>query len=113
VNVTLGKLALSGIEGLFGANVSSGVQTALAHYMSRLRSGLQPPRPPGFCSQEVSQATAATAFDVSLDPDLEQRFEHEARRHGASREELVAHAVFVYLADVDRAVTQCRHPVSW
>jgi hypothetical protein len=53
-----------------------------------------------------------------VEGDLEQRIEHESRLQGATPQELVGHAVLVYLADVDRAASMSRQPepltpVTW
>jgi hypothetical protein len=102
VKVTLGTFARSGIEAFVGSDIAAGVRAALIHYAARLRSGLKPVRFPRFCAA-VRRGNGETAFEVPLDPEIERSLELEARRQNASLEQLVAHAVLVYLADLDRA----------
>jgi hypothetical protein len=114
VKVALGKLARSGLEALFGSDVPLGVHAAIAHYAGRLRSGGAPLRLP----RQRWTDGAEAVFDVPVEGDLEQRIEHESRLQGATPQELVGHAVLVYLADVDRAASMSRQPepltpVTW
>jgi hypothetical protein len=118
VRVTLGKFARTGIEAFFGSDVPAGVHAALVHYLSRLRSGPAPLRLPRGWPPPQAAAEAGARFEVAVESDLEQRFEHESRRQEATVEGLVAHAVLVYLADVDRAASKdagraTLKPASW
>lgn len=116
MRVRLGKFARTGIETLFGADLAAGVQAALAHYSSRLRCAPGPiGLPPWWCAPETA---GGTDLEVTVESDLEQRFEHESRRQAATVERLVTHAILVYLADVDRATSDDADaepltPASW
>lgn len=105
MKVTLGTFARSGIEAFVGSDIAAGVRAALVHYTARLRSGLMPARFPRFCAA-VRRGSGEAVFEIPLDPEVERSLELEARRQNASLEQLVAHAVLVYLADLDRGETK-------
>jgi hypothetical protein len=102
VRVALGTFARSGIEAHLGSDLAVGVQAALLHYTRRLGSGRKPPQLPHFLDGLPREPSAA-GFEIPVDPEIEQILEREVRRQGAPLEQLAAHAVFVYLADLDRA----------
>lgn len=104
MRVALGKFARSGIESRFGADVAAGVQAALLHYTRRLMSGWPPVVIPRFCSDGAPASREdACAFELPVDPEIQAALEQEARRHRVPVGQVLAHAVFVYLADVDSA----------
>jgi hypothetical protein len=76
VKFALGQLARSGIEARVGPDLSSGVELALENYARLTRSGGELPQYPRF---------------------------READDGPPSPEQLAAHAVLVYLAELDRA----------
>ena len=102
VRVALGTFARSGIEARLGSDLAVGVQAALLHYTRRLASGWAPPDLPRFLRGSPREPSAA-GFEIPVDPEIEQILEREVRRQGAALEQLAAHAVFVYLADLDQA----------
>jgi hypothetical protein len=100
MRVALGTFARSGIESRLGGDVAAGVQAALQHYTLRLRSGQRPVGFPDFqrgCPIDASGAD----FELAVDPEIERLLEREVRRQRASVEQLTAHAVFVFLADLE------------
>jgi hypothetical protein len=99
MKVNLGPLAREAIESRLGTDVSAGVQAALLHYARRVRSGQKPVPYPGFL--EGSSTEAGGELDISVDPEVEQVLTDEMRRQGLSLDQVAAHAVFVYLADLD------------
>jgi hypothetical protein len=101
VRVALGKFARSGMEARLGSDFAEGVRLALRHYVRRLRSGHVPVGLPRFSSQ--FRDAGAVTIEVPVGPEIEAALERECRRQAASVEQLAAHAVFVYLADLDRA----------
>lgn len=100
MRVTLGRFARSGIEARLGTDVPAGVQAALLHYTRRLRSGRKPVELPRFQSEHRLESPAAD-FELAIDPEVERELKREVRRQGTSLEQLTAHAIFVYLADLD------------
>jgi transglutaminase-like putative cysteine protease len=102
VRVALGTFARSGIEARLGSDLAAGVQAALLHYTRRLGSGRTPPELPRFRRGSALEASGAD-FDLPVDPEIQRILEREVRRQKAPAEQLAAHAVFVYLADLDRA----------
>lgn len=98
VNVELGKLACSGLEGHFGTDLSVGARKALLHYAYKLKVGRRPIEAPRFLT---SDPTPYARFDLTLDRVTEEVLEQEARRQNISMSRLAAHAVLVYLAELD------------
>lgn len=98
VNVELGKLACSGLQGHFGDDVSAGTRKALLHYAYKLKAGRRPVAAPRFLRAETA---AEVKFDLTLDRETEALLEQEARLQRTTISRLAAHAVLVYLAELD------------
>jgi hypothetical protein len=98
VNVELGKTACSGLEGHFGADLAGGTRKALLHYAYKLKTGRRPIAAPRFLE---STAAPAAKFDLTLDRDTEAVLAQEAREQRTTVTRLAAHAVLVYLAELD------------
>lgn len=98
VNVELGKLACSGLEGHFGPNLAAGARKALLHYAYKLKAGRRPIAAPRFLHSEVSPQAN---FELTLDRETEALLAQEARRQRTTTSRLAAHAVLVYLAELD------------
>jgi transglutaminase-like putative cysteine protease len=98
VNVELGKLACSGLEGHFGTCISAGTRKALLHYAYKLKVGRRPVAAPRFLRAEASPEVK---FDLTLDRETEALLAQEARRQQTTTSRLAAHAVLVYLAELD------------
>jgi hypothetical protein len=98
VKIALGKFARSGIEELLGSDLHVGVQAALAHYTDRLSSNLKPVRPPDFGWVSVD---GTDTFDLTVAPQLEAALEREALEQRVPLDQILVHAVLVYLADVE------------
>lgn len=101
MRVTLGKFAREEIEARFGDDIAAGVRAALEHYARRLESGPPPVKFPRFLRGQEAEAIAAE-FRLPVAPGVRETLEREADRSGLSIEQTVLHAVFVYLADLDR-----------
>lgn len=105
MKVALGQLARSGIEAQLGPDLAAGVRTALRRYVRGLESGRELPAYPSFCRQQPQQASGAE-LELALELDeIEEALEGQVRRQDVPVEQLVAHAVLVCLADLDRAAT--------
>jgi hypothetical protein len=100
VKVSVGKFASSGIENELASTVCAGVQAALVHYSDRLDSGPPPFAPPRFLDGRATE-DVTSSFEVTVDPQLRAKLEREARRHEVPLDQLLVHAVLVYLADLD------------
>ena len=98
VHVELGKLACSGLEGHFGTDLSVGVRKALLHYAYRLKVGRMPLAPPRFLRSDPSPCVKV---DLTLDRESEAVLAQEAHRQQTTMSQLAAHAVLVYLAELD------------
>lgn len=96
MKILLGPFARSAVEARLGADVAAGVQAALVHYTRRLRSSQKPIEVPPFL-----ETTPGAELELGVDPGLERALTLEAREQGVSLDQLTAHAVFVYLADLD------------
>jgi hypothetical protein len=102
VRVALGTFAYREIRARFGGDLAAGVQTTLEHYARRLKSGRKPVEFPRFRRGHQAEAVAAKV-ELLVEPGIWETLEREARRGGVSVEQLAVHAVFVCLADLDRA----------
>jgi hypothetical protein len=98
VNVQLGEIACSGLEGHFGPDISAGTRRAMIHYAYKLKAGRRPPAVPGFLDDPPEPQAV---FDLTLDKDSEDALAREALRQQVSLTRLVAHAVLVYLAELE------------
>lgn len=98
VNVQLGELVCRWLEGHFGSDLSNGARRALVHYAYKLRVGRRPIAPPRFLEDPPPPRVV---FDLTLDPETEAVLGEEARDQGVSVSRLAAHAVFVYLAELE------------
>jgi hypothetical protein len=78
-----------------------GVRAALNDFIQRLASGTPPVDVPG-APLRADLTEPATAVELSLDEGAWQLLRREARRQGTTVSRLSAHAVLVYLADLDR-----------
>lgn len=107
MKVALDTFARSGIEAHLGHDLAAGVRTALRDYTQRLRPGRKVPEFPRFL-RESPFTSLAGDLELSVDPNVEQALEREAREsQGVSVEQLAAHAVLAYLADADREASEC------
>lgn len=99
MKVVLRPFARSAIEERFGADVTAGVKAALTHYTRRLRSAQKPVGVPGFL--DTAPAAPGSELDLPVEAEVEQALTREMREREITIEQLTAHAVFVYLADLD------------
>lgn len=100
MRVALGKFACSGIETHLGDDIPAGTRTALFHYARKLKAGRRPVAPPRFLDDMAPQEPAV-AFDLALDPETEAMLEEEALRQRTTVDQLAAHTVLVYLAELE------------
>jgi hypothetical protein len=101
MKVALGKFASSGIETHLGPDIPAGVRTATFHYVAQLRAG-RPPTPfPRFLAKDLRPSEPAVDVELTVDAETEELLEHEAQRQRTTASELVAHAVLIYLAELE------------
>ena len=105
MKVELGRFARAGIESHYGNDLGAGVRAALVHYTRRLRSGRRPVAVPRF-GGDPWPADSDVVLEFEVDPAITAALEHEVHRHGVSVGQLTAHAVLIYLADLDQAGIQ-------
>lgn len=102
MKITLGKFIKEGIESRTGHDAATGVQAALLYYADRVRSSRPPVPSPSFL-QELRSCGAVELVEPALGPETEALLAEEARRQETTVEDLSAHAVMVYLAELDAA----------
>jgi len=98
VNVQLGELACRGLEGHFGSDLPNGAGKALIHYAYKLRMRRRPIAPPRFLGDPPPPQAI---FDLTLDSETEAVLTEEALEQHVTMSRLAAHAVFVYLAELE------------
>lgn len=104
--VVIEPFALGSIEARFGAETDCGLEAALRHYARRVLSKRRPPEVPLFMREVAVDREAATEFEVSVSDEVLAALGREAGRQEVEFDRIVAHAVFVYLDDIqadDRA----------
>ncbi len=100
MKIPLGTFACNGIKANLDADIAAGVRAALSDFTQRLESGRAPV---GLLRTPLEPISAEQAMvDLRLDERSWQLLRREARRQGTTVSQLSAHAVLVYLADLDR-----------
>ncbi|HEX8959449.1 MAG TPA: hypothetical protein VF770_06465 [Solirubrobacterales bacterium] len=100
MKVVLGTFACFCIENRLGLDLSTGLQQALRHYARRLESATTPVALPRFSRDQVSDGQASE-FELPVEPEIEAMLMRESRAQEVPIEQLLDHAVFVYMADLD------------
>lgn len=105
MRVVLGKFAKSSLESRLGGDLDHGVRTAVVHYVQRLMS---PYRPLGLPTMSVGRhkTEPGATVDLVLDARMEKLVRAEACRLAVPVEQVLSHAVLVYLADLDGALLE-------
>src|SRR4029077_5058323 len=113
MRVVLSTFACSGIEALLGRDIGAGVQAALRHYTRAKGSDRKAPAFSRFLGGHSAGRSGAD-FELAVDPKILAALEREAREFdGVSVEQIAAHAVLVYLADLDRGSGREARPLTW
>ena len=109
MKVELGKFARTAIEAHAGGDLHAGVAEALHHYVRT--GGFEPRLVPLFVRGEwPPDAQRHTEMvELSVDPHTEAALRRAAGPDSPGR--LAAHAVLVYLADLDRPGAEVPPPV--
>jgi hypothetical protein len=101
LKVALGPFARSAVEANTGSDVPAGIQAALDEYVRRIESGVRPIGLPRLAS-EAAGAASDDFLELPVDEHTFAVLEREAALQGASPGEIAAHAVLLYLAELDR-----------
>jgi hypothetical protein len=92
------------MESRFGADqIAEGVGIALMHYTRRLGSNRMPVAFPLFrrVTDPEPADTPAKLAEVAVGAKVEAMLQREAERQRVALEQILTHAVFVYLADIE------------
>jgi len=100
MKVALGRLAREGIEDIRGGNLSDGVEAALHYYAGRL--GGRRPHPDLPPNRAGLPGSDSTEVELRIAPPLGEALERDAKRQSATLDQLITHAVLIYLAAWDR-----------
>lgn len=103
MRVPLGALARTGIESRLETDVAAGAEQALRYYVRRLDSDDAPVAYPRFRRTSDCGSDGVAEVELSLDAGVHAALVREARRQAIPVEQLLAHAVLVYLADMEAA----------
>jgi hypothetical protein len=99
MKVALGEFACFCVASRFGADLGAGIESAARYYCRKLSSqaeiGLRARLPKRLASPYVE-------LDVPIDAEVVDRLEREASLRSVDVQQLLNHAVFVYLAELDR-----------
>lgn len=102
MKIHLGAFADTGMDALLECERATAVGAALRRYARRIEAGRRPAAFPRFRANADVDCPVAEV-DVALDERIRETLEHEARRQAISTEQLLQHAVIVYLAELDAA----------
>jgi hypothetical protein len=114
MKVVLNTFACGGIEAFSGPDIEAGVRKALRHYTQG--KGSSDRVPPDFprCFGTLEVGCSGADLELAVDPEVRAALERKAREvDGLSVEQIAAHAVLAYLADLDRASGGEAHSLAW
>jgi hypothetical protein len=101
MRVALGEFACLCVASRFGADLGFGIEAAARYYSRKLASqadgGLRSRLPKRLERPFVE-------LEVPIDDEVVERLEREARVRSVDVQQLLNHAVFVYFAELDRAL---------
>jgi len=101
MQVAVGPFTRQGIEERLGPDLPAGVEIALLYFVGKLRSGRGAPGFPSFLQNASFEAPVAE-IELNVGPEVEKVLSVEAERRHTTVDRLVAHSVFLYLAELDR-----------
>lgn len=113
MKVIVGPFALWGMQAQAGSNPGAGIETAVVHYIRRLKSSKPPSEVPPFRQDSDLQSDRTDqegrVFHLVVERGTEAVLEQEASRQGTSLDRLVDHSIMVFLADMERAEPDPTH----
>jgi hypothetical protein len=98
MRVSLGTFACSCIEARFEGALVATVDAALGDFADRCEAGSATPPVPRFWLEQGPTGKTID-LDISVDQRVRPILEREAQRQGLPVEQLLTHAVFIYLAN--------------
>lgn len=101
MQVGLGPFARQGLEDQLGSDLQAGVEVALLYFLGKERSNRGLPSFPSFL-QNVHFEDPVALVDLDVGPEVEGMLTGEAERRHITVDRLIAHCVFIYLAELDR-----------
>jgi hypothetical protein len=101
MQVGLSPFARRGLEDRSGPDLRAGVEVALLYFLGKQQSGRDVPDFPSFLHSASFEEPVAR-FDLDFGPGVEGLLAGEAKRRHITVDRLVAHCVFIYLAEFDR-----------
>lgn len=107
MQVAVGPFTRQGIEESLGPDLPAGMEIALLFYVGRLRSGRGAPRYPSFL-QNARFERPVEEIELNVGAEVEELLAIEAERQHTTVDRLAAHAVFLYLAELDRLESEGR-----
>ena len=99
MRIRLGSFARSGIEAELGPDVEAGISAALEYCVDQLGGDQPLIGIPSIVGEEAE--APRTEAELPVSPEVERALELEVSRQGISTDQLVTHAILVYLARVD------------
>jgi len=108
MKVEVRSFARQGLAARVGPDLPAAINAALVYYVGKLRSGRVPEPYPNFLGAEAGAADdgfvirrADGLLEVPVDERIEAALDTEARRQQVGVAALAAHAVMVFLAELD------------
>jgi hypothetical protein len=99
VVVELGNFTRNAMEGRLGSDLPSGIRAAVKHYRRRLESARKPLAVPSFLRRAAG--SSGGSFEVAIGADAEATVEREAVRQHVTPQQVLDHAILIYLADME------------
>jgi hypothetical protein len=99
MRIRLGAFARSGIETELGPDVEAGISAALEYCADQLAKEQRLLGIPSLGGEGTEPVRTEAELPVS--PEVERALELEVSRQGITTDELISHAILVYLARVD------------
>ncbi len=98
MRIRIGKTAQEGIDAHVGGDPVAAARAALRFYADRSSSGVV--RPPTFL-RPCRGSRQGQSLELALDSEVEALLRREAVTASLTAEDVAAHAVLVYLAELD------------
>lgn len=99
MNIELGPFAERGLRAYSAHDVAHGVEVALLYCALRVMAREQ--LPPPYFAEDGSLAGSGAVYPLSVAPETVAILQGEADRHSVSLQQILRHAVQVYLAELD------------
>jgi len=103
LKIALGTFTCFCVEDRFGPNIAAGLRAALRNYARSLESSSPPIVFPQFARDRKTD-TSAVEFDLDVEPEVEAALKREAQMQAVRMDQLLTHAVFVFLAEAEEGL---------